>query len=245
MREKTLIPPIPKEYIYYSVQEKIEKTEQYYDEVRALYLEIESLYEECQKSINSLLETQFGLDELAQVLEKKEVRKLCHYKYEVALLEKLYRIAQFEEAFGEPYFIRKIHNLEQVVDSYHRILFLIRRFEFCWEEDNELAELVKHNEVSYICLSELICEREIIQKVKTGCRITEYMYKNGLPRQAVLFLMRLEQKLPYSERKIMHFTMTLLDIGEQQLAYEVLMKHQNPDNDVKNLQSELGKILGI
>ena len=110
--------------------------------------------------------------------------------------------------------------------------------------DNELVELVKQNEVSYICLSELIGEREVIQKVRTGCRIAEYMYKNGLSRQAVLFLMRLEQKLPYSERKIMQFTMTLLDMGEQQLAYEVLMKYQNPDEDVKNLQSELGKILG-
>ena len=243
MREKTLIPPVPKEYISYSEEEKIEKTEQYYKKVSELYSRIEGFQEECKKKMNALLETQADTKDLLAILSEEKMRMLCHYTYDFALLKRMCRIAEVEEVFKEPCVMQNICNLKDVTEWYQRCLFLVRRFEFNWEEDCELLDFIQQGKISYICLSELICDNEIIQKIQTGCRIAEYLHKNNCQREAVLFIMGLEQKLPYSERKVMHFTMTLLDMGERQLAYEVLMKHQNPNADIREMQITLSKMV--
>ena len=62
-------------------------------------------------------------------------------------------------------------------------------------------------------------------------------------RDALFLIMYLEQKLPYGERKIMTFAMTLLELGEAQLAYEILLKFQNPDEEIIELQDALSKML--
>ena len=58
-----------------------------------------------------------------------------------------------------------------------------------------------------------------------------------------MLVMRLEQMLPYSNRKVMSFAMLLLDMEEGRLAYEVLMKYQNPNEEIKQLQTELSALL--
>lgn len=239
MREKTLIPPVPKEYRYFSGQEKIERTEKYYKKVGELYLKIEEAEEEYREKINALLETDPDTKKILALLNKDEGRVLCHGISEFALLRRICQIGQLEEEFDEPCVMQNIHNLKDVTNWYQKCIFLIRRFEFNWEEESELLDYIKHEKLSYIWLSELVCENEIVQKIQTGCRITEYLYRNDCPREAALFIMKLEQKLPYSDRKVMYFAMTLLDMGESQLAYEVLMKHRNPDAEIKELQSML------
>ena len=97
--------------------------------------------------------------------------------------------------------------------------------------------------MSYIWLAEIICREWIVQKIATCCRLTRYLYEHGAKREAILLLMRLEKQLPYSERKIMNFTMVLLELGEGALAYEILIKHQNPDEEIKVLQDSLANIL--
>lgn len=243
MRDKVLMPPIPMEYTSYSNQEKIEKTECYYKELSKVYLTIEGIEEEYKKRLDVLLEKKLKAKELLNILHKEGVQMLCNYRYEFTLLNRLCQIAEMEEVFSEPCVLQNIHSIKAAADWYQKCIFLIRRFEFDWEEDCELADLVKQREVSYICLSELVCVKDIIQKVQTGCRITAYLYRNGCPREAVLFIMRLEQKLPYSDGKVMHFAMILLDMGERKLAYEVLMKHQNPNAEIKELQSTLSKMI--
>jgi len=112
-----------------------------------------------------------------------------------------------------------------------------------WEPDEELLCLVQQKEVSYVLLAELICKEWISRKIHTGCRAFTYLYENGVRREALLFLMWLEQRLPYSERKIMHFSMVLLDVGEKKIAYEILLKHQSPDREMEDLINALGEVL--
>ena len=243
MREKTLIPPVPREYISYSAREKIEKTEQYYEKMNEVNHKMTGFQEKCKKKINALLVTQPGSEEVLAVLNEEEMRILCQYMYQFVLLKRICKIAQTEEFFKEPGVMQNIRNLEDVEEWYQICLFKIRRFEFNMELDDELLAYIKQGKLSYIFLAELIGEKEIVQKVQTGCKLAEYLYKNGYRREAVLFIMRLEQKLPYSERKVMHFAMTLLDMEERQLAYEVLMKYQNPNADIREMQSMLSKIV--
>lgn len=243
MKKGTLIPPIPKEYLTYSDQEKIEKTEKYYQKIDDLYRRMDATEGDYTKRLNQLLQQDVDWKELFEILIEKEAQILCLYKYEFYVLKILCQIAEKEAAFKEPSVLQNVHSMEGAVLWYQKCVFLLRRFEFEWEEDAELLLLMQEKKLSYICLTEVICGEGIARKIHTICRVAQYLYLNGLTRDAVLLLMRMEQQLPYSERKIMTFAMTLLDLGERQLAYEILMKYQNPDKEIKELQTALSEML--
>lgn len=243
MREGTLIPPMPKEYLAYSNKEKLEKTEKYYQKISDLYQRMDVSRNGYRERLDCILQNEVSLKEMKELFMEKEAQILCLYDYDFYILKLLWQIAETEENFHIPHIIQNIKSIEDAVYWYQRCVFLLRRFELDWEEDEELYVLVKENKVSYICLAELICGEGIVCKIHTAAWVAQYFYKNGLIKEAILFLMWLEKQLPYSERKIMQFTMTLLDWGERQLAYEILMKHQNPDQDIKELQTALREML--
>ena len=241
--KKYLIPPSPGEYTNYSKQEMFEKTDDFYREIQEMYSTLESLETGCKKRLDAILEKQVEAKDLLILFEQKGIQLLCQNIFEFRVLERLCQIAEMEKALGEAGILHNIHCMDDVVAYYQKYVFLIRRFEFDWEEDDELLESVRQKKLSYIALAELICEKTIGQKVKVGCRIADYLNRNGCKREAILLIMRLEQKLPYSEKKVMHFAMTLLDMGEYRMAYEVLREHQNPSADIRKLQNELGAML--
>lgn len=243
MREGTLIPPIPKEYLTYSDQEKLTKTEEYYQKVDGLYHRMDISEEDYRKRLDFLLQNNAVLDELFAVLLEKEAQILSLYEYDFYVLKMLCQIAEKEEALKEPSILQVSHSMQEAVCWHQRCVFLLRRFEFEWEEEDELQLLVQEKKLSYICLAELICGEGIVRKIHTGSRIAQYLYERGLRREALFFLVWLEKQLPYSERKIMVFAMTLLDLGECRLAYEILMKHKNPNDEIKELQTELASVL--
>ena len=240
---KYLLPPFPAEYAVYSEKEKLEKTEWFYRKKQEVNSVVEKYEEECKKRMDVILKKQVEVKNLLLLFDKEEMQLLCQNTQEFKVLKTFCQIAEMEIELGEVSVLHNIHCMEDVITFYQRCIFLIRRFEFDWEEDSEMLELLKQKKVSCIALADLTCEKMIAQKVKAGCRIAECLYTNGYKREALLFIMRLEQRLPYSERKIMHFSTTLLDMGECRLAYDVLMKHQNPNEDIKELQNELSAML--
>lgn len=243
MKEGTLIPPIPKEYLTYSDYEKLEKTEKYYKKIEDLYRRMDASKNVYRDRLNCLLQNEASLNEIHKVLMEKEAQILCLYDYDFYVLKILWQVSEKEEAFKISHIIQKIRSMQEAVYLHQRCVFLLRRFEFEWEEDEELLLMMQEKKVSYIYLAELICGEGIVRKVHTAGRVAQFLYVNGKMRESLLFLMWLEKQLPYSERKIMVFTMTLLDLGERQLAYEILMKHKSPDKEIKNLQMELAKVL--
>lgn len=243
MRKGTLIPPIPKEYLTYSDGEKIEKTEKYYQKIKNLYCRMNSTEGDYTTRLNQLLLQDVSSKEIFDIFVEKEAQILCLYDYKFYVLKILAQIAEKEEAFNVQTLLHNVHSTEDAICWYQRCVFLLRRFEFDWEEDDELFLLVQEKKVSYIALAEIIRGEGSVRKVHTGSQIAQYLYGRGLKREALLFLVWLEKQIPYSERKIMVFAMTLLELGEQQLAYEILMKHKNPDVEIKSLQMELAKVL--
>ena len=243
MVEKYLIPPFSEEYETCSEREKMEKTELIYKTKQEVYTIVESLEEACRNRMDTILERQVDVRDLLLVFEKKEIQLLSQNVQEYNVLNRLCRIAEMEKVVGEVSVLSNIHCMDDVMDYYQKCIFLIRKFELDWEEDGALLNLIQQKKLSYISLAELIGEKMIIQKVKAGCQITDYLYRNGCQREAILFIVRLEQRLPYSVRKIMHFTTTLLNMGERRMAYEMLMKHQNPNEDVIELQNMLRTML--
>lgn len=241
--EKYLIPPFPEEYAIYSDQEKLEKTERFFKENQEVYSIVENLEEACKKRMDMILEKKVDVKDLLLLFDKEEMQILCQYTQKFKVLNTFCQIAEMERKLGEACVLNNIYCMDDVMDYYQKCIFLIRKFELDWEEDCELLDLMQQKKLSYITLAELTCERMITQKVKAGCRIAECLHKNGYKREAVLFIMRLEQKLPYGVRKIMNFVTTLLGMGEHRLAYEVLMKYQNPNADVEELQNTLRTML--
>ena len=177
------------------------------------------------------------------VLVEKNAQILCFYINEFSVLKSMCHIAEYEEEFREPSILQNCSSIQEAELWLQKGVFLLRRFEFGGEEEEELFRLVQEKKISYICLAEVLCMDYFVQKTLAGSKIAQYLYFNGLKREAILFLMRLEQKLPYSEKKIMTFVMTLLDMGERRLAYEVLIKYQNPNEEIKEMQEMLYKAL--
>ncbi len=243
MRQEILIPPIPKEYISYSEREKVERTEAIYQEIDDMYRRVDIIYDEYRKKIDHLLQSEVSATQLCEVFKEKDAQILCRALNEFYVLKVLCQIAEMEETFQEPCVLRNFHTMEEAVHWLQLCIFSLRNFEFDREYDEELSLQIKEKTLSYICLAEMICDNWIVQKIHTTEKIARYLYENGQKREALLFLMRLEKMLPYSTQKITAFTMTLLDMGECQLAYEVLLKYQNPNEDIRQLQIELSGLL--
>lgn len=237
-----MIPPIPKEYITYSNQEMNRRTEIYYQKIADLYCRMDASKEEYRKRLDFLLYNNVTSVELFKVLSEKEAQILSLYEYDYYCLKVLCDIAEKEELFNEPSVLQNVHNIDDAVYWQKKCVFLLRRFEFGREEDDELLLYVRQKKVSYIFMAELICGNSIVRKVHTACVVAKFLAQNGITREAVLLLMWLEKQLPYSERLIMMFSMTLLDMGERKLAYEILMKHRKPDSDIKELQIMLAEM---
>lgn len=242
MDKGILISPVPKEYAFYTDNEKIEKTEAYYRKMDDIYGRVDTFEEAYKNRIEQLLQNEGKAADLTNVLKEKDAQLLCYCSYEFDIIRILCRIAEQEEIFKEPSVLRNVHTMEEAVSWRHKCVFLLRRFEFDWEETDELLMLVRERKISYICLAEMICENWIVQKVHVVDRIVRYLYENDQKREAMLLLMRLEKILPYSEKKVITFAMTLVDMGEFQLAHEVLLKFKNPNEDIKELQIELSKL---
>ncbi len=241
--ETFLIPPIPKEYMTYSEEEAIARTEEIYEEIAEMYKQVDIIRDDYREKIDCLLQNKVSAGQLGEVFQDKDVRTLCRALNEFQELRGLCRIAEEEEVFQEPSVLQNFATMDEAVQWLQVCFFVLRDFEFDREVSEELLLLVQEKKLSYICLAEFILDNRIVRKVHTAERITVYLYENGQCREALLFLMRLEQKLPYSEQKIMTFAMALLDMGEHRLAYEVLMKYQNPNDDICQLQTELKGLL--
>lgn len=243
MKQDILIPPMPKEYISYSEREVLDRTEAIYEEIDDMYKRVDIIYDEYRSKINHLLKSRTSIEQLSEIMKDEDVRTLCRALNEFHVLRKLIQIAELEEAFKEPCVLQNFGTMEEAVQWVQLCVFSLRDFEFDEEEDEGLIMQVKERKLSYICIAEIICDNWIVQKIKVSEKIVHYLHENGQKREAVLLIMRLEQTLPYSDKKIITFAMTLLDMGEYRLAYEVLLKYQNPTEDIRQLQTELNGLL--
>ncbi len=239
MNKGILIPPSPKAYKTYSDYEKIEKTEEFYEQMADTYDRLDILRPIYEEKMNNLLNNGSSYKEIINVLMEKEAQLLCPYLYPFQILKQLCDIAAIEEQFNECSVFQNVGSIEDAIQKQQKCIFLLRRLEMDWEKDEEIFTYMQRGEISYILLAELICTDSIIRKVYTGCSVAGYLDEKGLKREALLFLVWLEQRLPYSDRKIMHFAMTFLDMGDVKLAYETLSKHRNPNNDILDLQNTL------
>lgn len=239
MNNGTFISPAPREYSTYSDQEKIEKTEEFYRQMTDLYQRMDKSEKEYVLRIDTLLQKGTTGESLKAILQEKEAQILCYYSYTFYVLELLCKIATIEEKMNERTVLQNFSSMEEGIAWNQKCVFLLRRFEMDWEVDEELLRMMQKKQVSYIMLAELICKEWIFRKIYTGEKVFRYLYENGLKKEALTFLLWLEQRLPYCENKIVFFVKALLDMGEWKIAYEMLLKHQTPDKDIEELQSIL------
>ena len=243
MGKATLLGPVPKEYSTYTDIQKMEKTEIFYRQMEKIYQNVDEIKAEYFDRVEKLLKEEAGVSALKDILEEKEAWKLCDYSNVFYALRFLCRVAQLEEAFNEPNALQNIHSMNEVFSWVQESIFWVRRFEYERVTESSFFLMIQQKKISYIWLAEIICEDWIVRKVSTCCRVARYLFNCGETREAILLLMFLEKKLPYSDRKIMSFSLALLEMGEYTLAHTVLMKHQNSDEETIELQRELGMML--
>jgi len=237
--------PVNEKYAYCTEEEKRVKTEKTFEVLKEYYEKIEAVESDYINRINSVLNTGAGAKEALAILGDTMGQMICYYRYRFHLFEILCHIAKQEEECGESVVFRNFHTMDEAYEWIQRRIFELRRVELGWEEDSygKLLNLLKNNEISYICLAQLIGKCEIIRKLETADRMAKYMYKHGMGKKAVSFLMWLDDMLPYSEEKIMTFTMTLLEMNERRLAYKEILKFREPNEEIKEMQNVLKGML--
>lgn len=245
METEYLICPVNEKYASCTEEEKREKTEKTFEEIKAYYEKIEAVESDYINRINSVLNTGAGAKEALAILGDTMGQMICYYRYRFHLFEILCHIAKQEEEHGEPVVFRNFHTIDEAYEWIQQCIFELRRVELGWEEESygELLNHLKNNEISNICLAQLIGKCEIIRKLETADRMAKYMYKRGMEKKAVSFLMCLDNILPYSEEKIMTFTMTLLEINERRLAYKEILKFKEPNDEIREMQKVLKGML--
>lgn len=241
MKEKAFIWPVSKDYAARSEQENQIKMEEAFKELEKYYYQISINEKYYREQVDALLSSGAKAGEILEILESDDGQVFCSYLYEFRLLEILCQIAEIEERRQEPWVFQNFDSIKSARAWVQQRIFDLRKFEFDWGEEyyQNLLKLISESKMSYICLAMIICKCEIIRKLETASKVTEHLYRSGKKREALLMLMWLEQMLPYSEEKIITFTATMLELGESRFAYEMLLKYQNPDENIKSLQEKL------
>lgn len=147
MDKGILISPVPKEYAFYTDNEKIEKTEAYYRKMDDIYGRLDTFEEAYKNRIERLLQNEGKAADLTNVLKEKDAQLLCYCSYEFDIIRILCRIAELEESFKEPSVLRNVHTMEEAISWRHKCVFLLRRFEFDWEETDELLMMVTSKDI--------------------------------------------------------------------------------------------------
>lgn len=241
MKEALRYQPIPKEYVNYTDEEKINKTEAYFERIKEIYGEIKEYGNAYRERINRLLQSKASMGQIAEVMLEKKFEEICYNHYDFCCNMVLCQIAIKEEAMGLPVVFHNVENMEEAVTFMQRIVFYLRRLEFDWEEEaaEELVLMLKEGQISYLCIAELICQRTTVRKFHTATRVANFLNHCGMLKEAIMILVLVEQLLPYSEEKIMSIANALLELGQLRQAYEILLKYENPNIEIKELQQLL------
>lgn len=241
MKETLRYQPIPREYENYSDEEKLMKTEAYFEHIKGLYGEIKEYGNVYRDKINQLLQKKASMGQIAEVMLEKKFEEICYNHYDFCCNMVLCQIAIKEEAMGLPVVYHNINTMEEAVNFMQQIVFYLRRLELDWEEEEaeELVLMLKEGQISYLCIAELICQRTTVRKLHTTTRVATLLNHCGMLKEAVMILIMVEQLLPYSGEKIMTIANALLELGQLRQAYEILLKYENPNNEIKELQQLL------
>lgn len=245
METEYFIWPVNENFASCTEEEKRIKTENTFEELSEYYKKIEAAEYEYINKVNNVLQNGAGAKEALAILSDTMGQMICYYRYRFRLFEILCHIAEREEECGEPVVFWNFHTIDEAYEWMQQRIFELRRVELGWEETSygELPELLKNRRISHICLAQIIGECEIIRKLETANSMARYMYKRGMEKKAVSFLVWLDDILPYSEEKIMTFTMTLLEINARQLAYKEILKFREPNEEIKEMQKVLKGML--
>lgn len=242
MGKGIFILPEPKEYEIYSTEEMMAETEKMFERTTEIYAVVGREKEKYQNKINSLLQLKRKPEEVLQLLNDETGELLCAHDGEFQTFRILCHIANCEEELGEPSVFQNVTGISDSCVWFQKRVFEIRKLELEWIDDEELTkliELVSQKKISYICLAEIVHKGAIARKVQTADNLARYLHRMGVVREALLFLVWLDKLLPNGEKKVMSFTNTFLEMGQIRLAYEELLKYQNPDEPVREMQRAL------
>lgn len=247
MIERLRFVPIPKEYGEFNREQAIKATEKYFDGISELYETIAAVGADYKIKINDLLAKGASIGKLADVMLEKEVQSLCYNEYEFCSFVVLCQIAMKEEAMGLPHILRNMKSITEACELMQKIVFGIRRVEFGWEDEKleDFLGLIQREQISYICIADMLCQRTVINPLYAVCRIAKLLYAKKMEKDAAMLLVLADESLPYSDKKIMKFAEVFLDMDMPKQAYIILDKYQEPNEEIVEIQRLLGEKLGI
>lgn len=235
--------PIPSAYVYYSPSEAREETKLYFEKIAGIYENLRKKGAYYRNKINCLLAGKTDAKQLSELMLIDEYRELCYYDGELNTMVVIGQIALKEESVGLPTIIRNVSSMEEAIYLFQKVTFGIRRVAFGWEKEelSDFIQFLKNDKISYICLAECLRQGTIVNQVATASRLAILMTEQNLTMEALKMLILLDTMFQYSEEKILIFTNTFLEVGAKRLAYEELIKHQNPNDKITDLIQQLAE----
>lgn len=247
MAEKLRFAPIPEEYENFSREQVIKATEKYFDNISGIYEMIATVGASYKNKINGLLKNGAAVSELAEIMLEKDFEKLCYYEYECCSIVVLCQIAMKEDTIGLPHIFHNVQSITEACELMQKVIFGIRRVELGWEDEKleDFLSLIQREQISYICIAEMLCQSTTIYPLYAADRIARLLYARGMKKEAAMILVLTEEAFPDSNKKNLLFAEAFLDMDMPKQAYLILNKYKKPNEEIVGLQRLLGEKLGI
>lgn len=144
------------EYDYLSKEELLKKTARLFEVVKKEYDKYLENLDKYMFRINAILGTN-DFDKVKQLLillKEKDYLFCCEFSQEFSMLSTMESIIPLEEKLGLPYSVLSMNSIDEVVEVYTKIVFIMRRMEFDYpmEKQLEIIELMDHYKLSPIYL---------------------------------------------------------------------------------------------
>ncbi len=233
--------PFPEEYEGLSPSKARAETDKYFAMIRELYDEMSKKGEMYKERMNQLIRGKASAEKLAQVIQEEDYQKLCHADGDLNACIVIVQVALKEESIGIPSILKDVNSMDEAIILFQQIAFGLRRIAFSWEKEEllDFMNLIRARGISYICLAENICQRNIVNQIATACKLARLLSEQDMAIEGFKLLILLDNIFAYSDEKIIEFTHAFLDLGVKKMAYEELRKYHNPSKEILLLAEQL------
>lgn len=244
MRKEDMIwKPIGGDYMDLPKAEALKMTDLYFEKLQERYKKINASAESLGRRLDNWLmeeekkESQWIIDAVLS----DEYIEMCNLSYEFFCFGVAAQISCIEKNFEQPQLWFQVKSIEETNELMQVLTFYLRRIEFDFEEEYliGLMDFISENNITYICMGEMIQYFRILQKEKVSIVLFRLYVKYGRKKDGILFLFYMARKLECEEEILLKFCVELIEIGENQWIFNLLSLIENPSDKVIQLQERI------
>ena len=244
MRKEDMIwKPMGGDYLDLPKAEALKKTDEYFEKLHERYETIEASAKGLGKRIDNWIkkEGEWESQWLVDAVLSDEYIEMCNLSYDFFCFGVVAQISCIEKNFEQPQLWFQVKSIGEANELTQVLSFYLRRIEFDFEEEYliGLMDFISENNITYICMGEMLEYFRILQKVKVSIGVFRLYVKSGRKKDGILFLFYMARKLECDEEILLKFCVELIEIGENHWILNLLSLIENPSEKVKQLQERI------